>query len=628
MPTVKCPKCGQQVPFGRFCCLCTTPLLPDTDEFKGLDAYGFWDRAQAMRRQMERIRLARIQALKVPGDGSLPYMRDIQVDDGARLFLYSSAQPRPVQLPPGTYSAQDLFRHHGVATSVQPYEDQSWCCFCWVQTRPPPAVVALPDPPLLGGSLTHEATDVEQLQHSITQAIRTLSLVDRDNQRGGAMLQIELRCTDAGKFMETVVQDFLEDHRQALERDELPTDQRIKVRRPLPPPEQRPRGFFATLARWAKALVGVKPPPERTGPPSELTNLSYTLMDLYKVIHMEFRSAIQEAIRQMSAQELFENRNNSRRQVESAIQNTMSVTLTHYGLAIDRVSAFEFICPEATRARDMEAKLREAQGQLELRKQAAEVNTQTAQVVHDELVGAEGRDATLQTVRLDNQAKVAAAQDLHAREALGRKHEAEGLQNAFARQQRGEEATLALKLEKDQKEQEIRLEHDRRSRDLELLQAKIRAAADAQMALERHELEQLNQFIAQIKDLPADKMQLLIAVRNPQLAALWSASQQHAAQQQIIELQRQQQQLLAAANSQSSREIADFMTQVAGIVGQIFGAERIAGPVRGAATPQVTSVSVVEPKPQPRPAPAGRPAPGEAAAAPPAPPPAPEGGQS
>src|SRR5436190_10499557 len=122
------PQCGREVPYGRFCMYCQAPLGPRDDEFLGLDAFGFYDRAKSMLQNFKEIMLARLQVLRMPDDGSRLRIKALRVPEGMHMFLYSSAQATPVQLQPGiSYTDQELFSRQGLGTSIQRLEDQSWC---------------------------------------------------------------------------------------------------------------------------------------------------------------------------------------------------------------------------------------------------------------------------------------------------------------------------------------------------------------------------------------------------------------------------------------------------------------------------------------------------------------------
>jgi hypothetical protein len=587
MPLIEC-KCGNKTPFGRFCIYCQAPLEMKQDGLDALfDSLGFFDRARAMQARLERTAIVRIQVLKMPDDGSPPNVKELAVvEQGMQLFLYSSAQPVPIQLPPGTYTVDDLFRRQGVGTSVQAAEAQSWCCFCWVRTQPVNAVVCLPDLALLEESRTHAATDGTTLSRSIERALRSLQLTDLDNQLGGAKLQMELSVVDPGRLMETLVQDYIENSRQDLETEgSLTPDETIKQKKRIipPPTEDARKGLLASLGRFAKWMFRLGPKAkEVTGPPSELINAPpFTLRHLYGGIQMEFVAAIQTAVRQLRAQDLYENRNNARVQVEGEIQRTMAQTLSNYGLAIARVAAFEFICPEYAAEREKASRIRAARDDLTLRQQTADINNQTADIVQDQTLSEETRQKDLQKARVRNQDDVGTLQDQVAAAAADRQRQADAAHRDHQRGQHALDTRQTIELEAEKKASELTLERRQLEQQQELKVALIRQLTQIQDEREAKQADELHRFLGAIKDLEADKIQLLLAARDPQLAVLWAAAKQHAGQQQVIELQREHQAQLKEAQGQSSAEMMKFMTQVAHLVAQAVGANRPAGATAG-----------------------------------------------
>ena len=125
-----------------------------------------------------------------------------------------------------------------------------------------------------------------------------------------------------------------------------------------------------------------------------------TLADLYPQIRMELAAAIIELIRNENVEELYRTVE-VRERVASDIQRIMSRSFDMYGIKIDRVSAFRFICPEYE-------ELLARRGQIALDREDLGDRTQEADIdrLRREIAAGDARHASTTERKIESRSRI------------------------------------------------------------------------------------------------------------------------------------------------------------------------------------------------------------------------------
>jgi hypothetical protein len=578
MAKVMCAHCKAIVNNKPFCSECRKPLVIDADGQsvlkEALDDYGFLHRAKAMQNIFKLEILARIQVLKLPDDGSIPKIKPINVPSGHEVFMYSSHHPEALRKGPGVYEPAELFEEHGLSSTLQADDAYSWCCFCYVRRHAVTTTFALPDMYLFNQSGAVELTGGEI--QSAQQALRNLSLVDADGLFGGGTVQIELQCHNPAQLMRTAVQEFLErkDVKPRLEQANVP---RIVA----PPPE--PKSFLNRMWTGMKRLVGIRPPDV---PPTAkayfLEPTTYDLWDLYEYIRAELQDTIKQTVRDLNASQLFDNKSNARGRVEEAIQAELNRTLEQYGIAINRVTAFEFICPAFLDVRKDAGDVTIAEKRAELLKRTAELNKKAAELASQERIADIELEAKESIAKIEKQAEVDQVADKAKAESVERELSLEAKKQDHTRTQKAADTRLdhqldfekhqqTLALETDRTRTMMELEFDRKERELKLLgqamELKEKYAALEHDRQLKAELDRVRAYTG----LPPELASALLAAHNPQMIVGYVAQQQALSGEQKLEVYQRCQHQLESAYGKTSEQVMSFATEVAKQTGHVLG---------------------------------------------------------
>ncbi|HEY1191660.1 MAG TPA: hypothetical protein VGE74_28770, partial [Gemmata sp.] len=338
---------------------------------------------------------------------------------------------------------------------------------------------------------------------------------------------------------------------------------------------------------------------EVTGRVSEVIHAApISLRHLYTAIRTEFRSAVKAAVHPLTAAELYKEGNDIRDQVASDIRQRMTRTLDSYGLFLNRVSAFEFICPQYASDRERDLQITRGRDDLPRRQAQAEINKAQAEITQGERIEALTRDGAFTRTTLEVQGETARTQDRLAAEAQARQQEAEAAAREHGREQLAFDSRLETRLEDERKRRELELDLERRQREDGLTVAKVRQLAEIEQA---RKLGELAAYAGAVKELDPVKIQLLLAAINPQLATLWAATQQRAANENVIRLLETHRDQLAQATAQSSTATTEFNREVAALFAGALGVHREPPPqlsasgAKGASPPAPPPPIVVTP---------------------------------
>ena len=347
---VECPRCHQPTRVARYCLHCHAELLKQETALRSEDETAFLLTARNARDRLEQLPLAQIMVSDQLPDGSLPNLKKLVVQPGTFTVMVSQFQGTTI-LKPGQYDCSRLGIGGGIKAAFQAGREPRPVFFCTVSQTPVTATFVLPDQEFL----VDETGDVSQRTgkeiYDVNSAVSRLGIRTSDNFLGGAQAQLVLRCINPARLLEIFIQAKL----QSLDPDEkvqlglpLNAEDTTALRRAgrEPGPEYTTstyggaKGILTySLAVISRLLWGGGNQPRLTEP------VALSVWDIYRAVRMEFAAAIGQSVRNEPIAHLFD-AVEVRDRIAEDIQKIMSQSFDMYGIKIDRVSAFRFICPK------------------------------------------------------------------------------------------------------------------------------------------------------------------------------------------------------------------------------------------------------------------------------------------
>ena len=276
-------------------------------------------------------------------DGTLPNLKRLVVQPGTFTVMVSQFHGTHI-LKPGQYECSRLGIGGGLKAGFRAGNEPRPIFFCTVSQTPVTATFVLPDQELLFEE-TGTGCRAEEGDGPVRRGFgaQPAGAADRRQFHGRAQVQLVLRCASPDQLLEMFIQSKL----QSLDATEkrklgLPVEDGSG---PHAPSRARPGGAKNVLSYSLAVVVrllwggGTTPAPVSTEP------VPLTVWDVYKAIRMEFAAAIGQSVRNEEIARLFD-AVEVRERIAEDIQRIMSQSFDMYGIKIDRVSAFRFICPK------------------------------------------------------------------------------------------------------------------------------------------------------------------------------------------------------------------------------------------------------------------------------------------
>lgn len=576
---VICPYCQKETFEARYCLYCRGDMhKPIVQREKGIyaeDKAGIVLRAQATHNEQGAVPIVQISVADQLPNGSLPHVKKLVVQPGSFTFVVSQMH-RMVVLQPGQYDASQLALGGLVKASVGATAETRPVFLCTVSQRPIVTTFFLPDYDALMGE-SGDTPVPGQGKWDVEGAIQQLSLRTADNLMGGASAQMVLRCTNPAQLLDMFINRKLselsveERGRLGLLSEEqqasLTDDQRLAWGIPKTKPKQRYEGLFGKYiglpvkAFWQTVFGGAA---ESSLFPQAV---KISMLDFYRQIRMEFAAAITEAIRNDTAEQLY-NTVELRERIGDDIQRVMSQSFEMYGLKIERVSAFRFICPKYEEVLKRRGDIALDREQLADRKKEMDIGHEQRRMAVEE-----ARDVS--TVETELQTQLASDEALLERHKLKEARETEHDRDLLRAEQLQRQLALdaeahRAKLEMEEQQHELEMRKERRR--LELQAEKMRMALGfQQQALEMQNqqqnvlLERRIKMLEQYARLPKESILTIALAENPQLAAAYAASVQAQSQQEQLQMQEkfrtELSQAYAGNNAQFSRLLQEAVKQ-------------------------------------------------------------------
>lgn len=582
---IPCDKCKAMVPEKNFCVRCGQSLIQTVNKEDALgeflDLRNFYLSSLSMQDQFQKVMLARMQFLSIPNDGTVPRIKEIRVTRESHVFFAPSEYSDLTALPLGTYTGERLFKGAGWATAVQDRRSRNFCLFVYLNSQSITVTFQLPDwshmAPVISkdehGKLKFNPdTDKKDFQKTLEQ----LNIRSADFFFGGAQVQLKLRIANPVRFLDTlgtymIDRAFPETERRQVNEDnhgEEDARRNVEYRGIL--------GFGRRVwKRCGEALYG------KETARSTLVNREFTLAELYERIRVEFAQAVQQAVRNLQATDLLENKDETRRAVRDDIKRFMGDTLDAYGMEVVEVPAFEFLCP------DLFGQQR-AQGEIELRKKWLEdqkkrmdLNRQTTILAKEE----ERFDNLLQFE--DLKTKIAQAGELgelrdeNRAAAQVRQLDMDATKQDHTRKQLAENERLAITIGKEKALAEEEVTAAKRARELAEYQKYLQITGGHEQQKSDKDQADFLAVLETVAKLPPNLQaaaltayQARLAATRPELAAMLAASQQSASQEQERARERETAEKhakeLSAAHTEGTKQAAQLLAAIVQQAGNVM----------------------------------------------------------
>ena len=589
---IVCPNCGQLTRVARYCLHCHAEVVKQKTGLPDEHEHAFIQRAKDSQEQLQKIPLAQILVSDQLPDGTLPNLKRLVVQPGTFTVMVSQFQGTSV-LQPGQYDCSRLGIGGGIKTAFQAGREPRPIFFCTVSQAPVTATFVLPDHAILcveTNKFVGEDNEVKKDTHlyNVDAALSRLGIRTSDNFLGGAQAQLVLRCINPARLLEMFIHAKL----QSFNRDE-----KVKLGLPLNAEDTSSHGggakgiFTYSLAVIARLLWGGGNQAVPTEP------VALRVWDVYCAIAMEFAAAIGQSVRNEPIAHLFD-AVEVRDRVAEDIQRVMSQSFDMYGIKIDRVSAFRFICPMYEDLLKRRANIARDSQQLDDRRKEVDIAVEQRHIdLRDHI------DSSRTVTDLDKQETSDKAERDRHQIKEDRETErdrgallAEAQQRALAMDQTAHQHQLGK--ERAAEEQHLELQAEQERQRLQLQDQKMKMALGWQERLLELQNKQQDatvqrriKMLEQYAKLPKDSILTIALAENPQLAAAYAASVQAQSLQDKAQMQERFRAELATAYAGNNAQFGRLLQEAVRQWGQYQTAKQI-----GYRPPQqVINVAVPQP---------------------------------
>lgn len=531
---ITCWSCGQVVDLERFC-TCGAELLAPR-QITGENAFA--NRAGQMEEDFGRMELVRIQIIRTPDDGSPPAIQKIRVTNGVRLFKYSSSDARPVLIPErdAPWTPEEIFKNDGINARIQTKGAGNWCCFCWVKEQTMTPIFYLPDTLSIQEMSTVGSEGLPV--GAVKDALKSLSIVSSDDFFGGVSIQASLVCVNHERVMEGAIHSLLEKVGAVM-------NDTAKVEKQLEQSALASRTLFEKTRDWVFSLVGKKPRGD-----VQLETFNFNLWHLYQSIHLEVKDAVRNAVRGISAKQLYEDAE-ERKKVEKSIEKFLGATLSHYGFRLDRIASFRFYCPDYENQRAVDGQIAMERQRLDARKKQQEINEADSDLERAARKREIERLAQLERLTLEEK--------ISTEEVANRAKLQET--NAEIQRREAEEASRRAATDAESR-QKLALEFETKKADVEIQKEKMENWTKHYREKKEIDNKSLLEAANALKGIDIRLAQLLALRENPELASMWVQAQKAQAFENQVTMLRDVQKQVIDVYGEKGKELKDLMEAV------------------------------------------------------------------
>jgi hypothetical protein len=468
--------------------------------------------------------------------------------------------------------------------------------------------------------LLFDETGTEQT-YDVNTAVSRLGIRTSDNYLGGAQAQLVLRCVAPARLLEMFIQARL----QSLDAEEkvklgLPVNakDRAELSRAAqdPGPERATaatpggaKGIFAySLAVVARVLWGGGTQMRSAEP------VALSVWDVYRAVRMEFAAAIGQSVRNEPIAHLFD-AVEVRDRIADDIQKIMSQSFDMYGIKIERVSAFRFICPKYEDVLERRANIARDGEQLDDRRKESEIAAKQREVDLGDHIDISRTATELQKRETSDKAGLerhGIREDRETerdRDALRAEKQVRQLaMDAAAHQhQLGKELATErqrMELDAEQERQRLELQTEKmnaaiawQERWMELQDKQQDAMLERQTRQQHALIDRRIKMLEQYAKLPKDSVLTIALAENPQLAAAYAASVQAQTQQEKAQMQEKFRSELATAYAGNNAQFTVLLQEAV----RQWGHYQVAKQIGHQHPQQVINVAVPTPTDEPAP---------------------------
>ena len=561
--SVVCSSCGKNTLPAQMCMYCGAQLIARATPSREEDHISFVKRARHAASRQSQLRMVQLVAVNRLRDGSLPGIKKLSVrQETATLLVLPSGEFQA--LPTGDHDVSELGVGGGLEASLLATNAAAKVFFCTVSKRPIVVDLVLPDGVSCGHEESVEAStspDEEEEENVLAKigerALKSLSLRTADNMFGGVTMQMILRCTEPSQLISMLAMAKFEDL----------IGRKDKEQRFFGDTQASNQGGVLNAMKYPGRLISHILAGGGTEPDSRRP-LEFDLMfsDLYKAIRLELTSAIIESVRNEIVHRIYDEVE-VRERVAGDIKRIMSTSMKMYGLEIERVSAFRFICPEfedLLRQRGEDALDRE---RLQDDQDRLEIGQQRRKMAADDAVDVSNVKAeTAKSFRSDKEGVLRHAIDERraTREAAGkllaesqqRKMDRHAALRDHSRSQEAADEELAISLRRKKLQMLLDLQNDMQDRESRRRITERSAEVDNRLRL-------VDAYGKLPEDMSADSILAATLVENPELASAFGGLAAAKGQTELLERERQFQDRLSQVYKEQSQPYQQVWEEVA-----------------------------------------------------------------
>jgi hypothetical protein len=572
MEKEECPRCKRQTPKeGQVCIYCGVELAKPKSASEDKETILATIARATSAAQDQKIEIARVSVHPSLPAGFLPGERRLVVPSGRRAVVCADGR-EPLFVEPGLYSLTRRGTKGGVLNAFLGSLRGGLVTICEVPAAPFLATFVLPDADTLaeyrlvekgkeGSPSTIKMS--KQLEEALTQlaedtqyreeatvslahwrtamraALSSQNLRTSDDLLGGVEVQLRLQCEDPVRLEVNLIMSHerFRDHEQ-------------KAWSTL---QKHERSWL--LGRFF-ANKGLRREVERAGGLA----FDFKIADLFGRLRNEFEMAVRAAIRNETAQALYDT-TEVRDRVKEDIARAMAHSLDLYGISIDQVVAFQFNCPEYERLRFRRGQTVADRVAVDDLQEQVGIAKKRRGIAAGDLRDAASTEEDLKQHEISETAKTDEARDMAGLEAQRRSTERDAELRDHERTQ----------LEADE-QLNIHIEEEKTRRRQQLQQDKIRGLLELQNQQQDAALRRQVEWARTVAELglTGDSVLAIMLQSNPQLGPVLVEMKRAAGLQEMLTMRAQFEERLVQVLGQDRRQIGRLMDEAVKQFGNVM----------------------------------------------------------
>jgi hypothetical protein len=519
----------------------------EVTDFKGLDddqAKSFLKRLELEYERLDNKVIARMSVRPATGPKAV-----LAIQPNRRGLIMSDDRSAPLIIGPGKYQMDQMTAYAGRTDRLGRTKPEQYVCVCDVGDEPVEATLMLPEPK------TWIRAIPENMERSawLRDALSHVDIRSSDGFLGAAAVRVGVRCVDPVKLLKvagSIPRDVIE-NKVATEIDEREASQSLE-----------PTSWFSRVARAAVGLIFGERREVDLDVLSKTANLTFE--DLYERIELELARSIRTSARKVTAADLYDNIE-VRDRIEDDIQRDLQVALDQMGMAVERVAAFVFLCPE------YEILLRK-RGAVAFDREDANVDSDRVKVTESRI----GNKVALHDLASKGQMQISTAEHERKRHDLGQEKKTLAEENALSAQQQ------AAELSRKSNERDHERDHFEKDEDIrtEVKRKRLQSALEIHQQYSAAEAKRRLEYAHLLATVPQDRVMEIAAILDPKLADALKASKAHASETQRLKDHQDFQDKLMNFVGAHQKQMLQLMDKSLSEVGKVATAKNtLPGPI-------------------------------------------------